>query len=121
MTSLCTSEHQEAVLLADWASVEAFSDPRLNLFFAIPNGGDRNPRVGQKLKDEGVKRGVPYYFLAVPCNCFHGLFIELKANKGRASPEQKQWIHNLNEQGYQAVIAHGADQAILTIENYLKK
>jgi hypothetical protein len=113
------TEHQEAVLLTDWARFQAILDPRLELFFAIPNGGHRNPSVGLKLKHEGVKPGVPDYFLACPCNGYSGLFIELKTLIGKANPVQKKWVSDLNQQGYLAVIAKGADEAIRVIEQYL--
>jgi hypothetical protein len=60
-----------------------------NLIFAIPNGGQRNIVVAKKLKEEGVKPGVPDLFLPVPNNGFCGLFIEMKSEKGILSNNQK--------------------------------
>lgn len=113
------TEHQEAVLLADWARFQAILDPRLELLFHIPNGGNRHPGTALKLKHEGVKPGVPDYFLACPSNGYSGLFIELKTLIGKPNPVQKKWISDLNQQGYLAVIAKGADEAIQVIEKYL--
>ena len=51
---------------------------------------------------------------------FHGLFIELK-HKGYATKEQKQWIKDLNERNYMAVVAKGIDQACETLDVYMSK
>ena len=40
----------------------------------------------------GVKAGVSDLFLAYPNPNFHGLWIELKSEKGKKSPEQKHWL-----------------------------
>ena len=50
---------------------------------------------------------------------FHGLYIEMKAAKGRLSDEQKQWLLALKAQGYCTEIAHGWIEAKGFIEAYL--
>ena len=118
--TLHPTEHEEAVLFADWCQAERLTDPRLALIFAIPNGGHRQIGVARKMKAEGVKRGVPDYLLPVPNGEYHGLFIELKTKTGSTSKEQKQWLHALTQQGYLAVVAKGADEAISTVQKYLR-
>jgi hypothetical protein len=78
--------------------------PELRLLFAIPNAG-AGAQSGQagKMKAEGVKRGVPDLHLPVARNGYHGLFIEMKYGKGTPSPEQKEWIADLREEGYRVV------------------
>ena len=70
---------------------------------------------------EGVKAGVPDLFLAVPRDPHHGLFIEMKrADGGRVSNEQREWISRLKKQGYKVVVCHGCVAAIKEIQDYLE-
>lgn len=89
--------------------------------FHIPNGGSRNVVEAVHFKQQGVKPGVPDIFLPIPTKKYHGLFIELKKDKGgRVSPEQHEWIDYLTKQGYKAQVCKGFDEAQKTIERYLK-
>lgn len=112
------TEHDEQVALVTWFS-RAY--PCWNhLLWATPNGGSRNRIEAAKLRKEGVRRGVPDLFLALPLNGFHGLFIEMKRQKGgTVSPEQKAMLKALTEQGYIAQIARGCDEGKSIINHYL--
>lgn len=101
------SEHVEAVTLMRAVCLHQRQQPDLALFFAVPNGGDRNPIVAAKMKAEGVRAGVPDYLLPVARKGFHGLAIELKAVGGSASPEQRQWLADLQAQGWRAELCVG--------------
>lgn len=92
------------VALFRWVELQKRVYPDLALLFAIPNGGERNAIVAAKMKAEGVRRGVPDLFLPVPRGLWHGLFIELKAGRNTASPEQKEWIARLSAQGYRVEV-----------------
>ena len=95
--------------------------PELEMLFHIPNGGDRHPAVASKMKAEGVKKGVPDLCLPVARCGYHGLFIELKRQKGGTiSPEQKAWIQALNGQGYRAEVCKGAAEAWDVIQEYMR-
>ena len=59
----------------------------------------------------GVKSGIPDLFYPVPIKGYHGLFIEMKAGKGRLSADQKRWISILETLGYKCVVAHGWEEA----------
>ena len=113
-------EHGIAVALMHWWAFEAklhALDERL--LFAIPNGGFRHPVVAAKLKAEGVRPGVSDYFLAVPNKTYNGLFLELKAEKGRVSPLQKAFAEAVTRTGYLHVVARGMDEATKAIDSYL--
>ena len=111
------SEHAEQVSLVQWFDKEF---PKLRgRLFAIPNGGHRHPAEAARLKLEGVRAGVPDLFLPVPAGGKHGLFIEMKREKGgRLSPEQKDWLAHLNEQGYRAEVCKGFEAAKAVIQDY---
>ncbi len=74
---------------------------------------------GRTLKRMGVKRGVADFFLAVPNGEYHGLWIELKVNKGKLTPEQQEFIKRKNEKGYLALSVWGSDSAKEIIKSYL--
>ena len=73
--------------------------------------------VKMRNKRMGVKRGVPDYLIILPESAGL-LFIEMKRkNRGRVSPEQKEWLKSLNMlNGVEATVAYGADEAIAIID-----
>lgn len=115
------TEAQEQAYVFKWSQQPDIRDqwPELALLFHIPNGGTRDPVEGKHLKQQGVKPGVPDLFLPVPSGRYHGLFIEMKTDKGRASREQKWWIERLNAAGYFAEVCHGWESAARVLEWYL--
>jgi hypothetical protein len=108
-------ERDEQIALFQWAGYKG-----IDLLFHIPNGGSRNTIEAVNLKRQGVKAGVPDIFLPIARKGFHGLFIELKAGKGKITEKQGEWLKRLTEQGYFAVVCVGWDAAREVIEGYLK-
>lgn len=117
--ALTPSEHAHQVTLVNWFD-KTYLDYSGQLF-AIPNGGLRAKAVAVKLAKEGVRRGVPDLMLPVARGGYHGLFIELKKEKGRVTAEQKQWIKTLNDNGYLAVVCFGWTEASEVIKQYMGK
>lgn len=98
------TEHAEQVSLVQWLDA---THPGL-LYFAIPNGGNRNIVTATKLKAEGVKAGVPDLFFPSL-----RLFIELKRTKGgKVSPAQRDMATRLESCGYRVVVCKGAREAV---------
>lgn len=111
------TEHWEQTQLFSWAE----DKPELALMYAIPNGGHRDIRVAVKLKEEGVKPGVPDICLPVARGGCHGLYIELKRRKyGRVSPDQLKWIEALIHEGYACAVCCGWEAARDVINGYLE-
>lgn len=113
------TEHAHQTALFCWAALAATQHPELRLMFAIPNGGERNKIVAANLKAEGVKSSVPDIFLPVARAGRHGLFIELKKNGGRATPDQLKMIEALRAQGFGALVCVGWTYARDVILQYL--
>jgi len=114
------TEDQEQITVMSWAHRVKFKDGRLSDYlFHIPNGGSRNIIEATKLKKMGVKAGVPDLQLIIPNGQVHGLWIELKAQKGKLQPSQKIMIQRLEAQGYLCKVCFGADEAINEIKKYL--
>lgn len=94
--------------------------PELNLLFAIPNGGARDPRVGAILKATGVKKGVSDLFLPVARHGVAGLWLEMKrADGGTESKEQKEWGAEMQNQGFGYCVCHGWVKATEVLKQYL--
>ena len=74
------------------------------------------------LRAQGVKSGVPDLCLPVARGASHGLYIELKRQRGgRISEEQVRWINGLLKQGYAAAICKGWQEAASVITDYLRQ
>jgi len=114
------SEHQEQVLLFGWLEIKAKIYPFLGWAFAIPNGELRKKTVAIRLKAEGVKSGVPDTFFPVPCDGYHGLWIEMKRSdkEKNTTKNQKDWIQYLRAAGYRAEVAAGWVPAVHIIIDY---
>ena len=114
------SEHAEQVALMHWAAVAQRQYPELRLLHAIPNGGARDVRAGRRLKDEGVRRGVPDMCLPVARGPWHGCYLELKRRDGGTLSEpQEWWLTHLQAQGYFATVARGWEHAAQILQQYL--
>ena len=113
------AQEQEAVMR--WAEMSTGRYPELALLFHIPNGGSRkDAREGAHFKKLGVKAGVPDLFLPVARGAYHGLFIEMKREKGgRVSDDQEAWLLALSSQGYATFVANGYEEARQMLEVYL--
>lgn len=116
------SESTEQKRLFAWMESAAPGHPELLLAFHIPNGGTRQAREAHNLRLQGVKRGVPDIFLPVPRGDFHGLFVEMKRQRGGVvSEHQKAWIRSLRAMGYRAEVCKGFEAARGVIIDYLRR
>ena len=89
--------------------------------YAVPNGGGRTIQEGVRLKMEGVQKGVPDLVLPIARGGFHGLYLELKAGKGRTSEEQDGWLAFLDSQGYRVATAWTTERAFRILEDYMNQ
>ena len=112
------SGHQEA--LFNWAAYRTGLMPELQYMYHVPNGGKRDKATAAVLKRQGVKAGVPDIMLPAARAGYHGLYIELKRQRGgRTSDHQSEWLDALSAQGYKAALCYGWEQAAGTIIEYL--
>lgn len=116
------TEAQEQTDLFQWAAWAEGKWPELRYMHHIPNGGSRNAIEAARLKAQGVKAGIPDIFLPCARGGFHGLYIELKRQKGgRVSPEQKEILAALEQAGYKAAVCRGWEEAKNTIMEYMQR
>lgn len=116
------SEHDEQAAIFAWAALLSGAHRELELLRADNNGAalKGGARAWAKLKAAGAKAGFPDIFLPVARHNYHGLFVELKCGRNKPSDKQVEWLDRLQEQGYLAVAAWGADEAIEIISEYLE-
>jgi hypothetical protein len=92
------------------------------LIYHVPNGGHRHKLVAIKLKEQGVKAGVPDLVLPMARGGYFGLYIEFKAKPpfdAAVSASQDAYIHALTDQGYLAIVCRGHIDALEAIRAYL--
>ena len=88
------------------------------LYCASAGGMFTSMKQAIKMKATGYIKGFPDLQICEPNAKYHGLFIELKTDKGVVSKDQKEWIKELNKRGYCASICKGFDQAKEMIDGY---
>lgn len=113
------SEHTEQAALFEWAAWNQGKDAALNMLYAVPNGGKRDPVTAARLKAEGVKAGVPDIVLPVARMGYHGLYLEMKFGKNKTTVEQDVWLTALKAEGYAVDVSYGWQEAAHKIARYL--
>jgi hypothetical protein len=130
---LLPSEHDEQATVVDWANHHTGKYPELELLYAIPNGGGRGkpfitksgekrpPLLAIRLKEEGLKTGIPDLCLPVARGGYHACYIEMKRQDGTLSDEQRRVQQLLARNGNYVTTCYNASQAILVLTEYLKQ
>ena len=83
------------------------------VYFHVPNGGRRSMREAAEFKRQGVLAGVSDLILLHDGNFFA---LELKADKGRLSEAQREFLDGVNDAGGYSAYAVGVDQALKVLE-----
>lgn len=124
------SENELRRQLATWLQLQY-----PNVIYRFDLAADLKLTVGQARKHKALHphRGYPDLFIAEPRSCFHGMYVELKA-EGKSPykrngelkssehlAEQEDFLMKLNCRGYYATFATGFDEAKNLIEQYLNK
>ena len=97
-----------------------YQHPKLRgILFAVPNGGRRDKETGAMLKAEGVLRGVADLILLKSNAHYGALLIEMKTEKGKQSPNQREWQEKIEKDGYKYVICRSKEDFQREVNNYL--
>lgn len=99
--------HKAVVAHLNWRAMPGV------FFFHPANGGRRSKVEGAIFKGLGVKSGVPDLIIFYRSQIFG---LEIKASKGRLSPSQRDCIDAMEVAGARTAIAHGLDEALITLE-----
>lgn len=82
-------------------------------------GGSRNKAEAVKLKQMGVKAGIPDLCLPVPMGVYNGLYIEMKYDTGILEDSQKKMLKALAAAGHCCTVCYGAEEAIRVLQEYI--
>lgn len=88
--------------------------------YHVPNEGKRSRVAGARLKQSGLKPGVPDVCLPVAHGPYIGLYIELKVKPNKPTDNQKHWLRALRSAGHCTAVCYGWEEAKNLIEKYLK-
>lgn len=114
------TEDTEQIIVFSWAQMSLGRYPELKWLHHIPNGGKRSKAEAGRFKAMGVRSGVSDIFLPVSRGGYHGLYVEMKALDGKPTSKQLEFLVDITAAGYLGRVCYGADEAIETIEQYLK-
>lgn len=115
-----SSEEIEQISLFRWAEFAENKYPELKLMYHVPNEGKRSALTGSRLKQAGLKPGVPDIVLPVARGGYIGLYIELKYGRNKTTDNQKEWLRDLRDQHHLTAVCYGWEQAKDLIESYMK-
>ena len=96
------------------AMIEAMGIP----VFAVPNGGSRHGLEAAIMNGAGVRPGVPDLVVVLPAG--RVLWLEIKAGKGRLSPEQEGWRDALEARGHHWECCRSIDEINAVVRVALK-
>lgn len=117
---LTSSEYEIQRDIFAWAEVANGKYRGLDLMYATGSGLRLPVGLLMKAKRMGIiKKGLPDIVLPVARKGYHGLYIELKTDKGKPSADQVIFIKRLIEEGYFAITCKGFDEAIKMIIDYM--
>ena len=100
IVSSSVSEEAEQIHLMQWCTWAQSKYPELEAIYHVPNEGKRSAVTGGKLRQMGLRSGVPDICLPVPSGEYIGLYIELKKVGGRLTDNQAVWLEMLERYGH---------------------
>jgi hypothetical protein len=75
----------------------------------------------QRLEEQGAVKGAADLFLSIPSGIYAGLYIEMKTEVGRQSPEQKEFEKAVIENGFGYCVPKGFAEARQCVLSYLER
>lgn len=115
-----SSEDKEQMTLFMWAALAVNIYPELALMYHVPNEGKRSIVTGSKMKQLGLKSGVPDIMLPVAHGGYIGLAIEMKYGKNKVTENQSRWLDMMSRHGHKTAVCYSFEEAKKVITAYLK-
>ena len=114
-----SKEEIEQSTLFRWASYAQTQYEELKLMYHVPNEGKRSAVTGARLKQAGLKPGVPDVCLPTAHGGYIGLYIEMKVKPNKPTDNQKQWLRALREAGHFVAVCYTWEEAKDLREEYI--
>lgn len=115
VTRKSNSEDWNQKQLIQWCRQFAWGQ----FLYHIPNETTGGQAWVVRNRQMGCKKGVPDLCLPIPMHGYHGLYIELKTERGKLSQEQERWLKDLSAMGYKAECCYGWESARNILEEYM--
>ena len=126
------SEHSIQSAFVAWCRLNEKRYPGLDLAFAVPNAAKRSMGLAMRMRKEGLRAGVPDWWLPVPRHGWTnytvvgertvtfvaGIVIEFKSGKGRLSKEQAAYMKRLESECWQVHVCRSTEEAIKVVKSY---
>lgn len=112
------SEETEQIHLMVWCRYMESKFPELETIYHIVNEGKRTAVTGGKLKEMGLRKGMPDVHLPVSRCAFSSLYIEMKKIGGKPTAEQVDRLEMLERYGNAVAICEGAEAAEKVLTAY---
>lgn len=87
--------------------------------YHIPNEGKRSIISGARLKEAGLKSGVPDVCLPTAHGGYIGLYIEMKVKPNKPTENQKKWLRALRGAGHLVAVCYDWEEAMKLITDYI--
>lgn len=116
-------EKQEQIEFVDFCKSRNITVISTQNGFKMPKNAFNWAAYSNSLKRMGLSKGFPDLIVLArnKSQTHEVLFIEMKRQKGgRVSPEQKEWIQKLDNNGYCVGIAKGFESAVKILDKYLE-
>lgn len=109
------SEHKIQTLIVQF--LDMYLPPPF-LIYAIPNGGKRDIGTAVKLKNEGVKSGIPDLHVPIGRKGFLSLYVECKTDKGSLTKKQLEKHAQLTALGNLVETVRSVEEGLRVVVNY---
>jgi hypothetical protein len=114
-------KQQESILQKSCVNWFRYQYPQYSsIFFAVPNGGHRNPTTARTMKMEGQLAGVSDLILLLPSTKWSGLCIEMKIKPNKQSEHQKKFQSEVEKYGYCYIVCYDYEEFKTKVEEYLQ-
>jgi hypothetical protein len=99
-------------------SVARYLDLIGSFWFHCPNGGSRHGLEAAKLKQMGVKSGIPDCLILDSKHGYAGLAIELKVGYNKPSEHQLAVLDKLVERNWMVVVSWSLEEVVAAVDWY---
>jgi hypothetical protein len=99
-------------------SVARYLDLVGSFWFHCPNGGSRHGLEAAKLKQMGVKSGIPDCLILDSRHGYAGLAIELKVGYNKPSEHQLAVLDKLVERNWMVVVSWSLEEVVAAVDWY---